>query len=79
MLEPLADMNRILALLATDPLSAADAIDGLADRLHGQADMIRNAMAKEQSPFKVPGGIVDIVKMNVVGPNGEIKQSITTQ
>jgi len=78
-IEALADVQRIIGLLATDPLGAADAIENVSARLREQAEAIRKVVSAEQSPFKVPGGMVDIVKMRVVGPNGEIKQSVTTE
>lgn len=60
----------IMALVVTDPLRAAAEMDKLADRLHAMADDLRQG--------RNPGGISDRVIVNVVGPQGDIKQHVDT-
>lgn len=73
----LGDLREVLSLLARDPLAAADRIDAIANRLHEQAEAIRSRFRSED-PYTVPGGMTDRVKANVIGPDGQIKQSIDT-
>ncbi len=80
MTDPLTNLRAVLDLLATDPLRAADHLDAMADRLRQQALAIREQarQATPENPYKVPGGMADVVKMQVRGPGGELKQSIDT-
>lgn len=67
------ELQQIVSLLLTDPLAAADRIDALADRLHAEAAKVR-ARAEGNAPFASPGGAMDRAFLNVVGPDGRLKQ-----
>jgi hypothetical protein len=68
-------LDTILALMLTDPLQAADRLDDLARKLTELAVSLRI----EQSPgYLAPGGMGDRVKVQVFGPDGTIKQDVST-
>ncbi len=71
-------LRNIFGLLATDPMASAAAIEELADQLRGCAAKIRQAVVENRDPRIVPGGMKDVVKMSVVGPDGIVKQTIDT-
>ncbi len=73
-----SNLREILVLLTTNPLKAADLIDGMAYRLHDQAKAIRQAVCEGRDPRINPGGMGDVVKMQVIGPDGDLKQSVDT-
>ncbi len=72
------DVGRIAALLAADNPAAADAIDALADRLKAIAAAVRARHAVPENPWVSPGGMSDRVKIQVVGPAGDVTQSTDT-
>ncbi len=61
-------------MLLRDP-RAADEIDALADELRAAAARIREESGAD---IRATGGAGTRVQMNVVGPEGEIKQSVDT-
>ena len=69
------DIRRILSLIVADDPAAADEVDALADRLRALAATLRS---RHESPWIAPSGMSDRVKINVVGPDGSIRQSTDT-
>jgi hypothetical protein len=67
----MSEIQEILTLLLNNPLAAADRMDALADRLHAEAVKIRT---RAQSPWASPGGAMDRATLNVIGPDGRLKQ-----
>ncbi len=64
-------IRKLLAKALADPLSAADDLEAMAAKLMGAARDLRN---RPVDPFQVPGGMVDRVKIGVVGPDGQQKE-----
>ena len=71
-------VEEIMALLATDPLKAADEMDAMADRLKADAAEVRRMLTEQPSGFVAPGGMKDRVMMQVVNPSGKIIQHVDT-
>jgi hypothetical protein len=70
-------LQEILVLLTTDPPRAADRMDELAERIRESAARVRAAArAAETTPtaFASPGGAVDRAFLDVIGPDGRLKQ-----
>lgn len=67
------DLRSLLARVAMGDPTAARDIRALAARLVALAEDI-----EAQEAAKDPGGMADRVRMNVVGPTGEIKQTVDT-
>lgn len=65
----------ILETLAADPLAAAAKLEEMAREFLELAQKLRESAAPG---FRDPGGIVDRVKMAVVGPDGTVKQTTDT-
>lgn len=68
----------LLALVESDPVAAADHIDQAAQTLQKFAGELR-ASQKGDDGFRQPSGMVDRIRARVIGPSGEIKQTIDTQ
>jgi hypothetical protein len=73
-------LSSTLRDLSTDPLSAADRLDALADELRKRASLLREAdqAAPSAHGFRSSGGMGDRAKMQVVGPDGKVKQATDT-
>ena len=65
--------RRILALLATRDPVAADEVEQLGRDLIALADRLRN-----ERPPTSPGGASDRATLELVGPDGQIKQTVDT-
>ncbi len=76
-MKSLETMQKVLELLATDPAKAADLIEDLGNQMHQQAARIREKL-RAGHPQRIPGGMHDVVKMNVVGPDGVVRFSVDT-
>lgn len=74
------DPTLLITLLEKGDIKAADEMDRLADVLKTAAQQMRDAYASAQQDggFVSTSGFGDRIKINVVGPNGSIKQSIDT-
>ncbi len=59
--------EEFLKLAKSDPLAAARHLDALADELRDMAERLRSGMRSK-------GGVVDWVRLQVVGPDGQVKQ-----
>jgi plasmid stabilization system protein ParE len=68
------DLRRIVALLAANDPAAAVEVRNLGHRLLALADRLEAG----QNPTKSVGGTGDRAQINVVGPDGEVKQSADT-
>lgn len=66
----------LLRRVIAGDVTAADEIDRLAGRLRDLANHLRQG---NQDGTRDPGGMSDRVQMQVIGPNGEIKQQVDTQ
>ncbi len=77
MSEPVAQLQEIILLLATNPVAAAERIEALAAILLEQAAAIR-AEASVGGGFRDGGGMGDQCKMSVIGPDGQEKQRVDT-
>ena len=69
------DIRKVLTLVALGDPSAAGMVRQLASKLLALADRLE---AGVQNPTMSPGGMGDHVRMNVVGPDGAIKQTVDT-
>ena len=73
----LSQIADLLELAVTEPLRAADELDGWASQLKDVADALRASVKDDGAP-KDSGGIGERVMMRVVGPEGQEKQFIDT-
>ncbi len=67
------EMVTILEAMTRGPGPCADALDELADKIRAIASEMRN-----NSGTRDQGGAVDRCRMNVVGPDGKVKQQVDT-
>lgn len=70
---PLQELTEIMTLMRTDPVACANKLDQMADKLHALADRIRRG-----DGVRDIGGMGDRVQINLVGPDGTIKQRVDT-
>lgn len=66
-----------LAQLQSDPDGAADRLEKLAAKLLEVAKQLRSR--KTLSDFQTPGGMGERVRIDVVGPDGQVKQQVDTR
>lgn len=76
MTDPAAEVSLIARLLAADPAAAADRLDALAEQLGAQAAALR---AQADGGWRSGGGAGDRVTIQVVGPDGRVKQTGGTE
>jgi hypothetical protein len=67
------DIQALMARVLANDVTAADDLDAMADRLKQLAAQVR---ARAASPFIQKGGFGDSVTMQVVGPDGQVKQTV---
>lgn len=73
----MSNLNDLLCrIIAGDP-TAADEIEIMADRLREVARQMRKE--QEKGGMNDPGGATDRVQINVIGPDGTIKQQVDTK
>lgn len=65
--------SEVLGLLGSDPVAAANRLDALADEYRALAQRLRGSVG-----YQSRGGTGDRVRMQVVGPDGAIRQTIDT-
>lgn len=65
------EVREILALAMESPALAADRLDALADVMRRTAGELRAIES-----WKSPGGMGDRVLINVIGPDGTVKQTV---
>jgi len=70
------ELQARLEEFARDPLKAADELDRLAEQFAVAATELRRRAASGGAPGGIVsvGGVGDRARVNVVGPNGELKQ-----
>lgn len=71
-MDPLADLLR---LIADDPIAAAGRLEGMAAKLTELAAALRAG----NSPTLDTPGVGDRVQMNLVGPDGRVRQQVDSQ
>lgn len=77
-------VDLLCRVLTCDP-SAADDLDELAARIQETARQVRNKSLKtsknacDNDTMNDPGGMTDRIQINVVGPDGNIKQRVDTK
>ena len=73
-------LRRLLTLSRENPIAAADELDRLAALMHqiGEGMTRRAEQLRQMDSFRSSGGAADRVQMQVVGPRGEIKQTVDT-
>jgi hypothetical protein len=69
-------LKNLSQLIRTDPEAAAGQLEESADRMLKLAARLRELAA--QGPYRSRGGTADRVQMEVVGPDGNVKQSVDT-
>jgi hypothetical protein len=69
------NLKEILKLIAEDPNKAADHLDRMCEKLKEISQKLRNSKKKIVNPFKHVGGVSEVVRLNVIGPDGKIKRS----
>lgn len=67
-------LQEVLNLMNQRPLEAAEKLEAMAAKLTELAQSLRQKAAGQD--FVAPGGMGDRVLMNVIGPDGKLKQSI---
>lgn len=70
-----AQFRDLTALMEADPAAAADRLDALADRLRVAAAGLRQMAT---GGMRSQGGAGDRVRMQVVGPDGRVRQTVDT-
>lgn len=68
-------LSEALEELSRNPHASADQLDALAARLSAFAATLR---AQGQSGYLAQGGMGERIRVNVVAPNGTVKQQIDT-
>ena len=63
----------------TNPAGAADLLDEVSMRVAIMAGLLRERALANKNQFQSEGTICDRVKIQIVGPNGDVKQEIDTQ
>ena len=76
-MNPLVDLSNILEMIKTDPARAAERLEDIATRLTGLANKLKE-IAKDREGIRSTGGVGDRVQIELVGPDGQIKQRIDT-
>lgn len=71
------NIQNLLTRVLEGDVSAADELDLMAERLQDLADKLRSGTFS-QGGTTDPGGVTDRVQINVVGPDGIIKESSDT-
>ena len=71
----IARLKMLLELMKHEPCKAADELERLADNLKMLAKKVRDSNSKSG---RSPMGMGDRVMVDVLGPDGEIRQSVDT-
>lgn len=71
----ITELADVVKLIQSDPAGAADKIDDLVVKLKNIAAQLRR---KAESDYCSHGGAGDRVRIQVVGPDGTIKQTVDT-
>lgn len=73
-------LNNLAGLIENDPTAAADELENMAGKLTALAAKLRESARSRdpEGPPRSTGGTDDRVQMNVVGPDGRVKQRSDT-
>ena len=71
-----ADLIRLSELIETDPAQAADELETMATGLLRVARKLRAATSG--GALRSPAGMTDRLQMEVVGPDGQVRQRVDT-
>lgn len=68
------NLNELATLIETNPSRAAEQLESMARHLLHIAGLLKNQTDRLRSP----AGVIDRLQMEVIGPDGKVKQTVDT-